>query len=250
MNRPQDLLQEVHGRVWASVEHLWAPNAAFGHGTDHARRAYALGMRLAEAESADPLPVGAACYLMDAGLDLASGRRDHIARGLELAREVCEAIPALHEVREFVYAAVAHHEADNPLPPRQPPEVLVVRDSDTLDRMGHTGVRMTLTYGTWVRRPLHHPNDPCCERRTPRLDDFTLDYIRHLYSLADAISTLAGRALIPTKLAEQDAFFAAFRERWRRSAEPLSYDDAFALVDGIDRTGRVDQFLEERDDLR
>lgn len=239
MNRPRDLLQEVHGRVWASVEHLWAPNGVFGHGTDHARRAYALGMRLAEAESADPLPVGAACYLMDAGLDLASGRHDHIARGLELARDVCAAIPALHEVRELVYAAVAHHEADNLLPSGQPSEVLVVRDSDTLDRMGRTGVRMTLTYGTWMQRPLHHPDDPCCERRTPRLDGFTLDYVRHLYSLADAISTLAGGALVPAKLAEQDAFFAAFRERWARSADLSGYDDAFDIVDDISRIGPI-----------
>jgi uncharacterized protein len=246
VNRPRDLLQDVHGQVWASVEHLWAPNAAFGHGTDHAQRAYALGMRLAELESANPLPVGAACYLMDAGLDLASGRRDHIARGLELAREICTAIPALHEVRELVYSAVAHHEADNALPPGQSPEVLVVRDSDTLDRMGRTGVRMTLTYGRWIRRPLFHPDDPCCERRTPRLDGFSLDYVRHLYSLADAISTQTGRALIPAKLAEQDAFFAAFRKLWGQSAEPPGYDDAFDIVDRIDRIGWADRVGEDR----
>jgi uncharacterized protein len=245
LNRSHGLLQEVHGQVWASVGHLWAPNAAFGHGTDHAQRAYALGIRLAEAESADPLPVGAACYLMDAGLDLAAGRRDHIARGLELARDVCSAIPALHEVQELIYAAVAHHEADNPLPLGQPPEVLVVRDSDTLDRMGCTGVRMTLTYGTWIRRPLYHPDDPCCERRTPSLDGFSLDYVRHLYSLADAISSQAGRALIPAKLAEQDAFFATFRERWRQSAESLTYHETFGIVDGISQISSTDKVGED-----
>ncbi|USX56221.1 hypothetical protein [Lentzea sp. HUAS12] len=248
MKRPKDLLQQVHNQVWDLVKHLWAPNAAFGHGTDHAHRAYAIGMRLAEAESADPLPVGAACYLMDAGLDLTAGRRNHIARGIELAREVCAAIPALGEVSELVYMAVAHHEADNSLPPLQPPEVLVVRDSDTLDRMGSSGVRMTLTYGTWIKRPLHHPGDPCCEHRKPQLDSFTLDYVRHLYSLKDAISTQSGRALIPAKLAEQDAFITGFRERWERLAGRLRYVDGFDIVDKLDQlepNGAADRIGEE-----
>lgn len=231
MNGPAAPTSEVHAKVWAAVGHLWEPNAVFGHGVDHAHRVYAIGQRLAVAESADPLPIGAACYLMDAGLDLALGRRDHIARSLELARQICSDVPELDEVRELVYAAVLHHEADNPLPSGQPAEVLIVRDSDTLDRLGFTGIRMTLTYGTWIGRPLSHPDDPLCEHRAPELDGFSLDYVRHLESLVDAISTSPARELARHKQAEQDDFAARCVAHRERTGAFPDYSAAFRILE-------------------
>src|SRR5258708_2289214 len=231
MTRPVEVVREVHARVWAAVGHLWEPNAVFGHGADHAYRAYMTGQRLAAAQSADPLPVGAACYLMDAGLDLRSGRRDHIARGLELAHQVCATIPELREVREIVFAAVEHHEADNALPSGQPLEVLIVRDSDTLDRLGLTGARMTLTYGTWIGRPLNHPDDPFCEHREPQLNGYSLDYVRHLDSLVDAVSTPEGRELAERKKSEQSGLRILLRSHWERTGTFPDSAAAFQIIE-------------------
>ena len=60
-------IDAVHQRLWLAVCHYWEPNKIHGHGPDHAMRAYSLGLQLAAAEGADPLVVGAGCYLMDAG---------------------------------------------------------------------------------------------------------------------------------------------------------------------------------------
>jgi uncharacterized protein len=108
---------------------------------------------------------------------------------------------------------------------------LVVRDSDTLDRMGLTGVRMTLTYGTWIGRPVCHPKDPLCEHRKPELDQYTVDYLRHLYTLQPALSTPSGRAIGDRKLKEQDTYLDAFRALCERSGGKPDYPAAFALVE-------------------
>jgi uncharacterized protein len=225
-------LRTIHERIWKSVKDLWEPNAIFGHGIDHAHRAYSHGIHIAEREGADPLPVGAACYLMDAGLDLLEGRKDHIKRGLEIARRLLQGIPELHGVKDKIMAAILHHEAEDDPPDDSPIEVIVVRDSDTLDRLGMTGVRMTLTYGVWVSRPLCHPDDPLCNHREPQLNDFTMDYISYLFSLESRLLTPTARDIGYIKLREMRTFCEALKGLCRKSHMP-SYDDAFALVEKL-----------------
>src|SRR5271157_3952015 len=53
-------------------------------------------------------------------------------------------------------------------PDQLPIEAVCVRDSDTVDRLGLPGIRMTLQYGVWIGRELCHPTDPLtrCKTRT------------------------------------------------------------------------------------
>ena len=66
----------VHQRVWQAVSHYWEPNKIHGHGPDHAMRVYLMGLQLAAAEGADPLVVGAGCYIHDAGMRPDVGEKD------------------------------------------------------------------------------------------------------------------------------------------------------------------------------
>lgn len=222
--------RDVHRRVWQLVEHFWAPNAAFGHGIEHAASAYASGVAIAEREAANPLVVGAGCYLMDSGLDLQNGRHNHIERSLDIARSVIDQITELRPVRDDIYLAIAHHEGDNPVPPSLPLEALIVRDADTLDRLGIVGIRMTLLYGLWIKRPFCHPEDPLCRDRNPELNGYSLDYVRYSFRLADALSTEPARVTGRQKVAEQQAFFE-WVDSVSATATPPDYADAFAVLD-------------------
>lgn len=219
----------IHQRVWDLVAAHWRPNAVFGHGPDHAERAYKTALRLAGSTSADPLPVGAACYLMDAGLSLEHGRKDHVSRSLEIAKHVFTAVPELRPVEETVLQAIQYHEAEDKLPDDCSIEVAVVSDSDTLDRLGLTGVRMTLKYGQWIGRQLCHEDDPLCVDREPSLDGYTLDYLRYLTSLGRCIATTPAKELAAAKLREIDAFFGRFENEWSIGRAP-TYKDCFTLV--------------------
>jgi len=225
--------RDVHRRVWQLVEHLWAANAAFGHGIEHAASVYASGMAITEREGANPLVVGAGCYLMDSGLDLKNGRHNHIERSLDIARSVIDQVPELEPVRDDIYLAIAHHEGDEPVPSSLPREALIVRDADTLDRLGIVGIQMTLRYGLWIKRPFCHPKDPLCLERSPELNGYSLDYVRYSFRLADALSTELAKAIGVRKLVEQRAFFEWVDSFRARSTLP-DYADAFTVLDQLD----------------
>jgi uncharacterized protein len=219
----------VHHRVWQAICHHWEPNKIHGHGPDHAMRVYAMGLRLAAAEGADPLVVGAACYFHDAGMRPDVGRTGHIERSIEIASALCEEMPELASVRDLLLTAIRYHEAELAFPDPLPMEAVCVRDSDTLDRLGFTGIRMTLQYGVWMGRALCHPTDPLCHERTPDLGGFTMDYVRYLESLPQFLTTSLAHNHSQEKQKEHEFFCDEFQSYFRQG-RMRNHEDALQLV--------------------
>jgi len=219
----------VHERIWQAVCHYWEPNRIHGHGPDHAMRAYSMGLELAAAEGADSLVVGAGCYLMDAGLRPDIGRAGHIDRSLQIATGLCEEIPELASVRDILLTAIRYHEAEDEFPTQPPIEAVCVRDTDTVDRLGFTGIRMTLQYGVWVGRPLCHPTDPLCRERAPDLNGFSMDYVRYLESLPPCLTTPLARRCAKEKQREREFYCSEFLSYFRQGLM-CNHEDALRLV--------------------
>jgi len=219
----------VHQRVWQAVCHYWEPNIVHGHGPDHAMRVYSMGLQLAAAEGANPLVVGAGCYLHDAGLRPDVGRTGHIERSLEIASALCEEMPELASVRDLLLTAIRYHEAEIAFPAQLPMEGVCVRDSDTLDRLGFTGIRMTLQYGVWIGRALCHPTDPLCREREPDLNGFSMDYVRYLESLPQRLMTPLARSNSKEKQ-EQHEFYCSEFQSYFRQGLMLDHEDALQLL--------------------
>lgn len=222
-------VESVHQRVWQAVRDYWEPNKIHGHGVDHAARVYSMGLQLAVAEGADPLVVGAACYFHDAGMRPDIGRVGHIERSLEMASKLCDEMPELASVRDLLLTAIRYHEAELPFPGELPIEAVCVRDSDTLDRLGFTGIRMTLQYGVWIGRPLCHPTDPLCRKRAPDLNGFTMDYVRHLESLPQFLVTPLARNHAKEKQKQHEVYCQEFDSKFRQGLM-RSHEDALRLV--------------------
>jgi len=218
-------------RVWRAVRHYWEPNAVHGHGPDHAERVYAVGIQLAAAEGADPLVVGAGCYIHDAGMRPDIGRTGHIERSLQIALALCEEIPELAAVRELLLTTIRYHEAELAFPTPLPIEVVCVRDSDTVDRLGFPGIRMTLQYGVWVGRALCHPTDPLCRERTPDFDSFSMDYVRHLESLPQYLVTSLARSISQEKQKQHELYCSEFLSAFRQGLM-RTHEDALQLAMG------------------
>jgi uncharacterized protein len=219
----------VHHRVWQAVCGYWEPNAIHGHGPDHAMRVYAAGLQLAAAEGADPLVVGAGCYIHDAGMRPDVGRAAHIERSLQIASVLSEEMPDLASIRDLLLTTIRYHEAEIPFPGQLPTEAVCVRDADTLDRLGFTGIRMTLQYGVWLDRPLCHPTDPLCRERTPDLNGFTMDYVRYLESLSQHLTTPLARSHSRQKQEEHELYCSEFQSRFRQGFM-RDHEDALRLV--------------------
>lgn len=226
----------VHRLLWRRVRPRWLPNAAFGHGPDHAIRAYRHGLRLGHDEEACLLVVGAACLLMDSGLDISAGRTGHVERSAAIGRSLCEEIPQLSQARDQIVAAIESHEGDG-VPIARSREAIVVRDSDTLDRLGFSGIRMTLLYGAWIGRSAFHPRDPLCLQREPDLECYTLDYVRYLDALSARVVTSSALSTVASKRLELEVFW---RELERRTGPefPANHSDLLSLVARL-RSGHV-----------
>jgi len=219
----------VHQRVWQATRHYWEPNKIHGHGPDHALRVYSMGLQLAAALGADPLVVGAACYFHDAGMRPDVGRTGHIERSLQIASALCEEIPELARVRDLLLTAIRYHEAELAFPAPLPTEAVCVRDSDTLDRLGFTGIRMTLQYGVWLGRALRHPTDPLCRERTPDLNGFTMDYVCYLESLPRLLMTPLARNHAKEKQQQHEFYCSEFESHFRQE-RIRDHEDALRLV--------------------
>jgi len=216
-------------RVWQAVCHYWKPNSVHGHGPDHAVRVYSMGLQLAAAERAGPLVVGAGCYIHDAGMRPDVGRTGHIERSLEIASALCKEMPELASVRDLLLTTIRYHEAELPFPAPLPMEAVCVRDSDTLDRLGFTGIRMTLQYGVWIGRALCHPTDPLCRERTPDLNGFTMDYVRYLESLPQFLMTPFARRNSEEKQKQREFYCSEFLSSFRQG-RMRDHEDALQLV--------------------
>lgn len=219
----------VHERVWQAVSHYWEPNEIHGHGPDHAIRVYQLGLRLAASEAADPLVVGAACYFHDAGMRPDVGRVGHIERSLQIASALCDEISELARIRDLLMTAIRFHEAELAFPAPLPIEAVCVRDSDTVDRLGLPGIRMTLQYGIWIGRALCHPTDPLCQERAADLDAFTMDYVRHLESLPSHLVTPLAHRIAKEKLEQHESYCSEFLSAFRQG-RMRNHEDALQLV--------------------
>jgi uncharacterized protein len=219
----------VHQRVWRAISHYWEPNRIHGHGPGHAMRVYSAGLELAEALAADPLVVGAGCYLHDAGMRPDVGRAGHIERSLEIASALCEDVPELASIRHLLLASIRYHEAELAFPAPLPMEAVCVRDADTLDRLGFTGIRMTLQYGIWLGRPLCHPTDPLCRERTPDLDGFTMDYVHYLESLPELLMTPLARGNSTEKQEQREFYCTEFLAHFRQG-RMRNHEEALQLV--------------------
>ncbi len=219
----------VHERVWQAVRHHWEPNTIHGHGPDHAMRVYSMGLQLAASLGADPLVVGAGCYIHDAGMCPDVGREGHIERSLEIASALCDEMPELANVRDLLLTAIRYHEAELAFPAPLPMEAVCVRDSDTLDRLGFTGIRMTLQYGVWMGRALCHPTDPLCRERTPDLNTFTMDYVRYLESLPQRLMTPLAQSNSTEKQKQREFYCSEFLSSLRQG-RMRDHEDALQLV--------------------
>src|SRR5579862_3147224 len=216
-------------RVWQAVRQYWEPNKIHGHGPDHALRVYSMGIQLAGELGADPLVVGAGCYIHDAGMRPDVGREGHIERSLQIASALCEEMPELASVRDLLLTTIRYHEAELAFPAPLPMEAVCVRDSDTLDRLGFTGIRMTLQYGVWIGRALCHPTDPLCRERTPDLNGFTMDYVSYLESLPQRLMTSLARSHSEEKQEQRELYCSEFHSRFRQR-RMRDHEDALQLV--------------------
>jgi hypothetical protein len=188
-----------------------------------------MGLQLAAAEGADPLAVGAGCYIHDAGMRPDVGRTGHIERSLQIASASCEEMPELASVRDLLLTAIRYHEAELAFPGQLPIEAVCVRDSDTLDRLGFTGIRMTLQYGVWMKRALCHLTDPLCRERTPDLNGFTMDYVRYLESLPQRLMTPLARSHSEGKQKQHEFYCSEFLSSFRQGCM-RDHKDALQLV--------------------
>jgi hypothetical protein len=144
------------------------------------------------------------------------GRTGHIERSLQIASALCEEMPELAGVRDLLLTAIRYHEAEIAFPAPLPMEAVCVRDSDTLDRLGFTGIRMTLQYGVWIGRALCHATDPLCCERTPDLDRFSMDYVRYLESLPQRLMTALARSNSKEKQKQQEFYCSEFLSSFRQ----------------------------------
>jgi hypothetical protein len=124
---------------------------------------------------------------------------------------------------------IRYHEAELPYPAPLPIEAVCVRDSDTLDRLGFTGIRMTLQYGVWLKRALCHPIDPLCRERTPDLNCFTMDYVRYLESLPRLLMTPVARSYSEEKQKQREFYCSEFLSSFRQG-RMRNHEDALQLV--------------------
>jgi hypothetical protein len=157
------------------------------------------------------------------------GREGHIERSLQIASALCEEMPELAKVRDLLLTTIRYHEAELAFPAPLPIEAVCVRDSDTLDRLGFTGIRMTLQYGVWLGRALCHPTDPLCCERTPDLNAFTMDYVRYLESLPQRLMTPFSRSHSEEKQKQREFYCSEFLSSFRQGLM-RDHEDALQLV--------------------
>jgi HD superfamily phosphodiesterase len=201
----------IHQRIKEQVEPLWMPNVIFGHGFDHAERVYERAIAMGDAERADLLILGVAAYLMDAGLDLINGRKDHVSRSMVIASEIATQISELAPRKDILLECIQYHEAEIDIPDSVSIESKILHDSDTLDRMGFTGIAMTIEYGNWVRRDFCAFDDPfCLVRKAPEHEACcnTIEYIIYTQKLNGRLVLVESKKTATRKYSETKTFLS------------------------------------------
>lgn len=224
-----DATRLIHEQLKESVWHLWAPNVVFGHGFDHAERVYEQVINMATDEDIEPLVVGAAAFLMDVGLNTVSGRSGHVKRSIEIASNLINLIPELSTNRNLVIECIRYHEAESDVPDTVSKETMILHDSDTLDRMGFTGIGMTIEYGIWIERRFNSMTDPFCQKRKPDLNNYTLDYIVYTNSLSTMLLLMSSQMKAQNKMNETKAYLHEIQKKIRHGIE-IEHSQARAIL--------------------
>jgi len=235
-------MDELFDDVAAAMRGELAGDAT-GHDIHHAWRVFAIARRIARAEGADPLVVGAAALTHDVHRVMADD--EFVPPGESLPRvasilrdagfpgdrveEVLHCV-AVHEEHEFDYVAGGGdgEAGDNPAEtaeagdnPAETLEALVVQDADNLDAIGAVGVARAFQFGgahgnlIWSEHPV--PERAGADDEHGRGD--TIAHFRaKLLHLAEHMNTEAGRDLAAERQAFLEEFLDRFEREWRGEA--------------------------------
>lgn len=131
------------------------------HGLDHTLNVYHNALRLAKAEGADEVIVGAAALLHDIGRreeHEAKGKISHAMIGAEKARKILADLGSELEFIERVCLCVLRHSHRHGDDDPQSLEEKVVYDADKLDAIGAVGIGRAFMWAGKVGARLHNPN--------------------------------------------------------------------------------------------
>ncbi len=214
---PERLPEETeHFELLAELMHEEVGNVSSGHALDHAWRVFALGLRLADAEGADPAVVGAAVLVHDLHRSMGEGYT-HPEESLPRVRDLLDAAGVPDEQVPEVCHCVAVHdgygfdygpECDDP----ETVEAEVLRDADNLDAIGAVGLARTFAYGGARGTPIGRPGDG------PG-DGTTVGHFREkLLRLGEDMHTDLGRELAAEWTAVLESFLERFAAEWQGQA--------------------------------
>ncbi|WP_226022263.1 HD domain-containing protein [Halomicrobium salinisoli] len=187
-----------------------------GHALDHAWRVFALGLRLADAEGADPEVVGAAALVHDLHRSMGDGYT-HPEESLPRVRELLDAagVPA-EQVPEICHCVAVHDgygfdygpDCDDP----ETAEAEVLRDADNLDAIGAVGLARTFAYGGARGNPIGRPGDRPADGTTVG------HFHEKLLRLGEDMHTDRGRELAAERTAFLETFLHRFAAEWQGQA--------------------------------
>jgi uncharacterized protein len=188
------------------------------HDPGHARRVVRNARKLAATKGARLEVVVPAAWLHDC----VTVPKDSPQRAQASRLAADEAVRWLREwgCAEALLPEIAHaieaHSFSAGLAPRTL-EAKVVQDADRLEALGAVGLARCLMLGGALGRPLHAPEDPFCEHRTPDDRASTVDHFyTKLLRLADTMQTEGGRR----EARQRTEFLQAFLAQLRREIDP------------------------------
>jgi uncharacterized protein len=214
--------QSLFDRVAAEMAaHLDGDSS--GHDMHHAWRVNRLGVRIAEAEGANPRVVGVAGLVHDLHRVRGDGFT-HPEETIPEVREILADAAVPDAMRDPVCHCVAVHEEygfeDDPMA-AETVEADVLQDADNLDAIGAVGVARAFQFGgahgnlLWdPDRPL--PDDDPYEKDAGIDDDEPASTYHHFHAkllrLHENMNTETGREIA----AERHAFLEAFADRFEK----------------------------------
>lgn len=203
-----------------SVQHLY-PEYDPVHGFDHIERVYHLGLRIAEAEGADLIVVGAAALLHDAvgSNPQLNARSSHHEASAELAEQVLREEGWAPARIAQVQSCIRCHRYRNGGVPPETLEARVLFDADKLDVLGAIGAARTIAYA--VQASVPHYSEPSGHflktgQTTPgEAHSAYHEYIFKLKNVRERLFTPTARAIADQRHSAMVAFFEQLRAECR-----------------------------------
>lgn len=232
LNEDNSLINEL----WKLVYKYWKPNEVFGHGPNHAIRILEYGKHLAKEEQVDDFIIKLSCLLVDSGLNPIDMRNNHIERSINISKALLVELNLPTHVINKVKEAIKYHSASKAIPSSLTLEARIVRDSDILDRLGYTGIEMTLKYGLYINRKLYNPKHISFpEKRSLDLNKYTLDYIYFLFTLEKKLSLRRSKEIAKLKIIEIEKYIEKFKN-YLSKYKKCTYADAFEILGPVSKT--------------